>query len=417
MAWLTASKIELSDKQKKILTELANGRKVPLQLIIRAKIVLFAALGWSNNAIEKSLNVWDKTVQRWRDRYSKKSEELMRIEAESPHNLRSTIIKTLSDEQRPGGPSKFTDEQVAVIIAFACEDPSKFDLPFSHWTPALLKEEVVRRGIVKDISVRQVGRYLEERDLQPHRTKSWLNPNIDIDNIEEFQATVAKICEIYISAEELANENVQVYSTDEKMGIQAKEHVNPKQLMQPGQPELIDPEYIRHGTTGLIASRNVVTGEIVSPLIQPTRTEADFVAHIKSVYQNNPDDKHIFIEDNLNTHKSEGLVRFVAQIEGIDESTLGVKGKSGILKSMASRAEFLMDNDHKVVFVYTPKHCSWLNQIECWFSILARRLLNKRASFKSVEELEQKLRSFIDYYNQFLKKPFQWNYKGKLLKV
>ena len=217
--------------------------------------------------------------------------------------------------------------------------------------------------------------------------------------------------------DELSEENVHVYSTDEKTGIQAKEHANPKQLMLPGQPERVDPEYIRHGTTGLIASRNVATGEIVMPLIQPTRTEEDFVNHIEQVVALFPEDRHIFIADNLNTHMSESLVLFVAEGCHIDESILGVKGKYGILKSMASRAEFLMDNTHQIVFVYTPKHCSWLNQIECWFSILTRRLLNKRASFKSIEELEMKLRSFIDFYNQFLKKPFQWNYKGKLLKV
>ena len=201
------------------------------------------------------------------------------------------------------------------------------------------------------------------------------------------------------------------------MGIQAKEHKNPKQLMEPGQPEKIDPEYTRHGTTGLIASRNVATGEIVEPMIQPTRKEEDFASHIESVVSVNANDKHVFIMDNLNTHKSESLVRLIAKICSIDEETLGVKERHGILKNMESRAAFLMDDTHQVVFVYTPKHCSWLNQIECWFSILTRRLLNKRASFTSIEDLEQRLKSFIEFYNQFLKKPFQWNYKGKLLKV
>jgi len=187
--------------------------------------------------------------------------------------------------------------------------------------------------------------------------------------------------------------------------------------MRAGRPERVDPEYIRHGTTGMIASRNVASGEIVAPLIQPTRTEEDFVRHINDVVSIYPEDKHIFITDNLNTHMSESLVKLVAVKCGINEASLGIKEKHGILKSMASRAEFLMDDTHQIVFVYTPKHCSWLNQIECWFSILTRRLLNKRASFKSIGELEQKLLSFIDYYNQFLKKPFQWNFKGNLLKV
>jgi len=199
------------------------------------------------------------------------------------------------------------------------------------------------------------------------------------------------------------------------MALQALEHANPKQTMKPGQVEGIDPEYKRHGTTGIIASRNVVTGEIVAPLIQPTRKEEDYLKHIENVVAVFPNDRHIFIQDQLNTHKSESLVRFVARIESINESTLGIKEKSGILKNMESRATFLSDKSHQIVFVYTPKHCSWLNQIECWFSIITRRLLNKRASFISVTELELKIWDFILYYNQFLKKPFRWNFKGNLL--
>ena len=251
--------------------------------------------------------------------------------------------------------------------------------------------------------------------MQPHRSRCWLNPNID--NFDEFKENVSEVCGIYLSIDELTQENVHVYSTDEKMGIHAREHANPKQHMQPGQIERVDPEYIRHGTSGIIASRNVATGEIVAPLVQPERKEPDFLRHIENVFSINPNDRHIFITDNLNTHVSESLVKFIAQIEGIDETTLGIKGKCGILKNMESRSDFLTDKSHQVTFVYTPKHCSWLNQIECWFSIITRRLLNKRASFKSIEQLEQKIWGFISYYNQFLKKPFKWNYAGKLLKV
>jgi len=228
---------------------------------------------------------------------------------------------------------------------------------------------------------------------------------------------VESICNIYLAAEKLEEENIHVISTDEKTGIQAKEHANPKKLMQPGKPEFIDPEYIRHGTICLIASRNVATGDVVAPYLNPTRKEEDFLHHVENVVQCNPGDKHIFIVDNLNIHKSESLVKLTASLSGIDESTLGKKGSKGILKNMDSRATFLQDMSHQIVFIYTPKHCSWLNQIECWFSILSRRLLNKRSSFLSVEDLKNKISEFIDFYNKYLKKPFQWNYSGKLLKV
>jgi len=206
-----------------------------------------------------------------------------------------------------------------------------------------------------------------------------LNPNIE--DYEKFQESVAEICDIYLSIDNLTEEGMRVYSTDEKMGIQAREHANPKQNMRPGQIERVDPEYVRHGTSGIIASRNVATGEIVAPLVQPTRKEDDFLRHISGIVSIFPNDRHIFITDNLNTHVSESLVKFVAKIEGMDESALGIKGKCGILKDMSSRSAFLVDRGHRIAFAYTPKHCSWLNQIECWFGIITRRLLNKRASF------------------------------------
>ena len=119
----------------------------------------------------------------------------------------------------------------------------------------------------------------------------------------------------------------------------------------------------------------------------------------------------------MNTHKSETLVKLVAKMNAIPEEELGKKERKGILKSMATRAEFLSDPSHNVVFVYTPKHCSWLNQIECWFGILTRRLLNKRASFISVKDLENRIKQFIDFYNEHMRKPFKWNYTGKLLRA
>jgi len=235
--------------------------------------------------------------------------------------------------------------------------------------------------------------------------------------MELFAEKTREISELYINASESESQEIHIYSTDEKMGIQAREHKNPSISMKQGQVERIDPEYIRHGTSGIIASRNVATGEIIKPMVQPTRTEEDFAQHIKNVIALNPNHKHIFILDNLNTHKSESLVRLIAHIEGIPESTLGKKEKKGILKNQNSRETFLSDILHKVRLVFTPKHCSWLNQIECWFGLITRRLLNRRSNFLSIADLEQKIIAFIDYYNKFLKKAFNWNYKGKILKI
>ena len=142
--------------------------------------------------------------------------------------------------------------------------------------------------------------------------------------------------------------------------------------------------------------------------LSKTRTEADFKTHIEQTFAQDPQGEWVFVVDQLNTHKSESLVRWVAHVCDIQDE-LGEKGKSGILKSMKTRADFLIDESHRVRFVYTPVHASWLNQIECWFSILVRRLL-KRASFTSIQDLQQRILDFIDFFNKTMAKPFKWTY-------
>jgi len=198
-------------------------------------------------------------------------------------------------------------------------------------------------------------------------------------------------------------------------GVQALERKYPTQRMRPGRVERREFEYIRHGTQTLIGNFDVATGQVITPTIGQTRTEEDFVNHIAQTVTTDPEAPWVFIADNLNTHRSEGLVRYVAQACDLPID-LGQKGKHGILKTMASRTAFLTDPSHRIRFVYTPKHTSWLNQIEIWFSILVRRVI-KRGNFTSIQDLRQKILDFIAYFNRILAKPFKWTYKGRPLNV
>jgi transposase len=222
------------------------------------------------------------------------------------------------------------------------------------------------------------------------------------------------VCAIYRAAPALAERGERVVSTDEMTGVQALERKEKDLPLAEGKVQRREFEYIRHGTRSFILSRDVASGLLIAPSCGPTRTEADFLSHLQGVVASDPSARrwHIVV-DNLDTHRSESLVRWVAAESDLDIE-LGEKGKSGILHNRQSRAAFLSDESHRIVFHYTPKHSSWLNQIEIWLSILVRKLL-KRGSFTSVADLERQVLAFIEYYNRTMAKPFKWTYQGKPL--
>ena len=241
-------------------------------------------------------------------------------------------------------------------------------------------------------------------------SRYWLTPGYE----DDFDEKVADINGAYKQAPELAKQGERTESIDEMTGVQALERKHPDLPMSTGKVLLREFEYKRHGTLSFTCNFDVVLGELVACTASKTRNEKDFVEHIKRrVDSDLLTNKWDFVSDNLNTHVSASLVCYVAGESDIADD-LGVKGKFGILKSKDSRAAFLSDPTHRIVFHYTPKHASWMNQIEIWFSILVRKVI-KRGNFISTDDLKRKVLAFIEYYNRTMAKPFKWTYQGKAL--
>lgn len=407
-----AAKIRLTEKQHAVLHRIVHSLTAPRRLVQRARLIVLAFGGMGNEAIGEEIGLRRKQVGLWRRRWKQSFDALVAIECrESQAALRRAIEEILSDAPRSGSSGKFTAEQVTQVLAVACEPADHSGRPIDEWTAREIADEIVRRGIVPSISASQVNRYLAEAELQPHRSKYWLNTTEKDPQL--FEQQVQTVCQCYLESSELYfQHHTHTLSVDEMTGIQALER-NAKTIpMKRGQAARIEFEYTRHGTLCLTGNWHVVLGQMIAPTVRPTRTEEDFCWHIHQTLATDPEAGWVFVVDNLNTHCSESLVRYVARLEGIDQSTLGQKHKSGLLESMASRQAFLSDRSHRVRFVYLPKHSSWLNQIEIVFGIVTRRVL-RRGNFKSTEALKTRLLDFLDYFNRTFARPFRWTYTGR----
>ena len=318
-----AAKVKVSERQSAVLWELSRSHTASKGIVQRAMILVLAVQGLQNEQIAAEVGLIRRQVGVWRRRWQKAWESLCLWECTETHRLRGAILDVLSDAPRSGSPGKITAEQVAQIVAVACESPKLSGRPITRWTHRELRDEVVRRKIVESISIAQVGRYLKQAALQPHRTKMWLNTTEK--NAEKFQREAAAVCRTYLEAPRRATVNgTHTVSVDEATSLQAIERNAPDRPVQPGSVTKQEFEYIRHGTTTLTAGLDVVTGQIVSPTLEATRTEPEFVEHIARTVTLEPTGEWIFIVDNLNTHASESLVEWIAEQCAIDDS-LGKK--------------------------------------------------------------------------------------------
>ena len=315
----TAAKIIISERQQKVLEEFRKSRTLGKSIVQRATIIVLGFAGMLNEDIAPQVGLNRQQVGLWRRRWQDAWEALCVWECAEPHRLREAIIDVLSDAPRPGTPATFTAEQVCQIVALACEPPKLSGRPINHWTLRELRDEAIQRKIVPEISVSQVGRFLQQAAVQPHRKKMWLNTTEK--DPQKFQAEVENVCRTYLEAPvKAAADGTHTVSVDEATSLQALERNAPDKPAQPASVPKQEFEYTRHGTTTLTAGLDVVTGQIVGPTLEATRTEPEFVAHIARTVATDPTGEWIFVVDRLNTHMSESLVKFVAERCGLPDA-------------------------------------------------------------------------------------------------
>jgi transposase len=343
--------IEIAADDRLALERLARSRTAERRLVERAQIVLLAAEGRPASEIAERVGCAAETARRQRARYEREG------------------LDGLRDRPKSGRPLTHDQAVRARLIALACTRPPELEggLRRERWTLGELAEQV-------GMSVSRAQAILAEADLRPHLTEQWVMSELG----PEFDAQAAEVCGLYVDPPA----NAIVVSVDEKTSIAAREPARPDTPPAPGRPARRDSEYLRNGTQNLFAALQVHSGE-VSGMTAQTRNQFDFIAFLDQLEAEIPAGQQVIaVLDNLSTHKTQAV-------------------------------EAWLDEHPRWRFVFTPKHASWLNQVELFFSILARRLL-RHGQFTSPDDLAVQMLAFVEHYN-LTAKPFAWTYAGKVL--
>jgi transposase len=300
----------------------------------------------------------------------------------------------------------FPPEDRHKVLVLVTTTPADAGTPVSHWSLDDLATRILNDAHFRDMSRSTIQRILAAAELKPHKLRSWMH-----SDDPEFERLALDICGLYVQAPRLYRQGELIVCTDEKTGIQALQRKHPGKPAAPGLPQLWEPEYIRHGTRCLLATFVVPTG-LVCGDVTARRTNQDFRRHIRHVVnwltERYPQMERVhWVMDNLNTHWSLAVCQLFAQLNG-------VKFEPKKLKRGPQRRAFLTDPEHCHVVHFTPKHGSWLNQVELWFSVLARRVI-RRGNFTSKADLARKIVAYMEYHNVYKAHPYAWTYAGKPL--
>jgi transposase len=346
-----AKRIEIVAEDRPVLEKWAGARATERRLVDRARIVLMAGEGRPASEIAEHLGCSLPTVKTWRSRYERDR------------------LDGLRDMPKTGRPLMFGQDVRARLIALACTRPPDTleGVRRERWTHRELAEQV-------GMSESQAHEILRNADVRPHLTEYWVMSELGAD----FDAQAADVCGLYLDPPA----NAIVVSIDEKTSIAARQPVRPDQLTQAGRPARRDSEYLRNGTTNLFAALQVHSGTVAG-MTAPTRNQWDFIAFLDQLDTEIPAGQQVIaVLDNLSTHKTQAVQAW-------------------------------LDEHRRWQMVFTPKHASWLNQIEIFFSILTRRLL-KHGQFTDPDDLATQMLAYVEHHN-LTARPFAWTYTGKVL--